>query len=103
MDNYTYLGNADPKALEALYQQFKSDPESVDEGWKKFFEGFEFAKEQFPMLPDGNAPTANSPNMGGGNPKEVAVQKLIHAYRGRAHLRSNTNPVRQRKDRKIKR
>ena len=100
MDNYTYLGNADPKALEALYQQFKSDPESVDEGWKKFFEGFEFAKEQFPMLPDGNAPTANSPNMGGGNPKEVAVQKLIHAYRGRAHLRSNTNPVRQRKDRK---
>ena len=53
MDNYTYLSNADPKAVEALYQQFKSDPLSIDEGWKKFFEGFEFAQEQFPMLPNG--------------------------------------------------
>lgn len=100
MDNYTYLSNADPKALEALYQQYKSDPTSVEEGWKKFFEGFEFAQEQFPTLP-GSASEASVPKgMGGSSPKEVAVQKLIHAYRSRAHLRSNTNPVRQRKDRK---
>lgn len=98
MDNYTYLSNADPKAVEALYQQFKSDPQSIDEGWKKFFEGFEFAQEQFPMLPNGQStPTASS---GTGNAKEVQVRNLIHAYRTRAHLRSNTNPVRERKDRK---
>lgn len=98
MDNYTYLSNADPKAVEALYQQFKSDPQSVDEGWKKFFEGFEFAQEQFPMLPNGQStPTSTS---GTGNAKEVQVRNLIHAYRTRAHLRSNTNPVRERKDRK---
>lgn len=98
MDNYTYLSNADPKAVEALYQQFKSDPQSIDEGWKKFFEGFEFAQEQFPMLPNDQGSTASTG--GTANTKEVEVRKLINAYRSRAHLRSNTNPVRERKDRK---
>lgn len=98
MDNYSYLGNADPKAIEALYQQYLSEPSSVEEGWKKFFEGFDFAQEQFPMLPNGTsaAPTST----GNLSAKEVQVQKLIHAYRSRAHLRSKTNPVRERKDRK---
>ncbi len=100
MDNYTYLSNADPKAVEALYQQFKSDPLSIDEGWKKFFEGFEFAQEQFPMLPNGQGATSTPTSGGIGNAKEVQVRNLIHAYRTRAHLRSNTNPVRERKDRK---
>jgi len=100
MDNYTYLSNADPKAVEALYQQFKSDPLSIDEGWKKFFEGFEFAQEQFPMLPNGQGAISTSTSVGIGNTKEVQVRNLIHAYRTRAHLRSNTNPVRERKDRK---
>jgi len=97
MDNYTYISNADPKALESLYQQYLADPNAVDEGWKKFFEGFDFAQAQFPMLPNGAASPAAA---GGLSAKEVQVQKLIHAYRSRAHLRSNTNPVRQRKDRK---
>jgi len=100
MDNYTYLSNADPKAVEALYQQFKSDPLSIDEGWKKFFEGFEFAQEQFPMLPNGQGAKSTSTSGGIGNAKEVQARNLIHAYRTRAHLRSNTNPVRERKDRK---
>ena len=97
MDNYTYISNADPKAIESYYQQYLSDPNSVDEGWKKFFEGFDFAQEQFPMLPNGKV---TSPVSGNLSAKEVQVQKLIHAYRSRAHLRSNTNPVRPRKDRK---
>ncbi len=100
MDNYTYLSNADPKAIDALYQQFKDDPQSVDEGWKKFFEGFEFAQEQFPMLPNGQATPAAARAAGTVSDKEVQVRNLIHAYRTRAHLRSNTNPVRERKDRK---
>jgi 2-oxoglutarate dehydrogenase E1 component len=100
MSNYSYLGNADPKAIEALYQQYSQDPSSVEEGWKKFFEGFEFAQESFPMLP-GNQ---KEPKKGGSgalvSDKEVQVRNLIHAYRTRAHLRSKTNPVRERRDRK---
>lgn len=98
MDTYTYLSNADPKAIETLYQQYLTDKDSVDEGWKKFFEGFDFAQAQFPMLPTDAATAPATP--GNLSAKEVQVQKLIHAYRGRAHLRANTNPVRQRRDRK---
>ena len=29
MDNYTYISNADPKAIESLYQQYLADNNSV--------------------------------------------------------------------------
>lgn len=99
MADYTYISNADPSALEALYQQFKQDPASIDESWKKFFEGFEFAQQTFPMLPSDNG-TAKPAAGGHVDEKEIQVRRLIHAYRTRAHLRSKTNPVRERKDRK---
>jgi 2-oxoglutarate dehydrogenase E1 component len=99
MADYTYISNADPSALEALYQQFKQDPASIDESWKKFFEGFEFAQQAFPMLPSDNG-TAKPAAGGHVDEKEIQVRRLIHAYRTRAHLRSKTNPVRERKDRK---
>ncbi len=99
MADYSYLSNADPSALEALYRQFQEDPASIDDGWKKFFEGFEFAQEKFPMLPGDESPAAAAV-AGGISEKEIQVRNLIHAYRSRAHLRSKTNPVRERKDRK---
>ena len=100
MSNYSYLANADPKAIEALYQQFTQDPSSIDEGWKKFFEGFEFAQEAFPVLSGNEKSSQKSSSAGIVSDKEVNVRNLIHAYRTRAHLRSKTNPVRERKDRK---
>lgn len=103
MDKYSYISNADPKAIESLYEQFKQDPNNIDESWKKFFEGFEFAQTDFPMLPNGQPESVIASASSSDAPvseKEVRVRNLIHAYRTRAHLRSKTNPVRERKDRK---
>ncbi|GAA4348866.1 2-oxoglutarate dehydrogenase E1 component [Hymenobacter saemangeumensis] len=47
MDAYSYVANADTAAIEALYQAYQQNPESVDFGWRKFFEGFDFS-QQFP-------------------------------------------------------
>ena len=47
MDKFSYLSNADVSAIEDLYQQFLNDPKSVEEGWAKFFEGFEFARANY--------------------------------------------------------
>ena len=55
MDAYSYIANADTAAIETLYRSYQQNPESVDFGWRKFFEGFDFS-QQFP--PEG-APTAN--------------------------------------------
>lgn len=93
MDNYSYISNAHGEYIDQMYQSYQQDPSSVDESWQKFFEGFNFSLQKF-----GENVAAAAP--GTSNPKEIAVRNLIHAYRTRGHLRSKTNPVRERKDRK---
>ncbi len=88
MKDYSYVFNAHPEFVDALYQQFIKDPNSIEQGWRIFFDGFEFAGRS------GGAQVV-SPN----NPKESSVAGIIHGYRTRGHLLSETNPIRKRKDR----
>lgn len=87
MDN-TYLSNADGAAIEELYKQYQSNPESVEFGWRKFFEGFDFQKSDFTET--GGAIPENLS-------KEFKVINLINGYRSRGHLFTKTNPVRERR------
>ncbi len=96
MDPFSYIANADPAYIDSLYRDFKKDPVSVNESWKKFFEGFEFAIARFDS-PD--APGADGQASEGLSTKEFRVLKLIFAYREKGHLLSNTNPIRPRRDR----
>ncbi|PKQ70073.1 2-oxoglutarate dehydrogenase E1 component [Raineya orbicola] len=93
MDKYSYIANAHGNYVDELYRAYKADPTSIDESWQKFFEGFEFAEN---YNGNGYASEGLSPEMAA---KEAGVSRLIFAYRSRAHLRSKTNPVRQRKSR----
>ncbi|MEM7548039.1 MAG: 2-oxoglutarate dehydrogenase E1 component [Bacteroidota bacterium] len=93
MDEYSYISNADPSYIDELYSSYKNNPESVDIEWKKFFEGFEFSTKRF--VSNGKSDVSEEEVQG-----EISVRQLIHAYRTRGHLLSNTNPIRQRKDRK---
>ncbi|MEQ6121369.1 2-oxoglutarate dehydrogenase E1 component [Reichenbachiella sp. MALMAid0571] len=94
MDKYSYIANAHSAVIEDMYEAYKSDSESVDLSWQRFFEGFEFSQTKF-------GENGQPAQISGGNysEKEVLVRDLIHAYRSRAHLRSKTNPVRERKER----
>jgi 2-oxoglutarate dehydrogenase E1 component len=87
MDKVSYVGNADVNAIDDLYKNYQKDPKSVDIGWQKFFEGFDFARTDF--------------DEGGEIPenvhKEFKVLNLINAYRNRGHLFTKTNPVRERR------
>jgi 2-oxoglutarate dehydrogenase E1 component len=87
MDKHSYLSNADGAVIEDYYQQYLSNPEAVGEGWRKFFEGFEFARTNY----DGENPSETLNN------KEFQVINLIHGYRTRGHLFTKTNPVRIRR------
>ncbi len=83
----SYLMNADPSAIDNLYSQYQNDKESVDFGWRKFFEGFDLGAQKQPtggMISDDAM-------------KEIHVLNLIHAYRSMGHLFSKTNPLRQRR------
>ncbi len=90
MSSEQYLGNADIQTIDALYNQYKQDPESLDISWRRFFEGFEFQNESYPVLPDGSRLNAVTS-------KEFKVINLINAYRTRGHLFTKTNPVRERR------
>jgi len=85
MDPLSYLNNADGAAIEDLYRQYRERPDSVDAGWRRFFEGFEFSGK---LVPAEGQPLA---------PKEFKVLELINDYRKRGHLFTETNPVRTRR------
>ncbi len=85
MDKFSFVGNSSIDAIDNLYRQYISDPESVDESYKLFFQGFDFVLK--------NYDTTESGQIG----KEFKVLNLIHGYRQRGHLFTHTNPVRTRR------
>ena len=87
MDSYSFINQADPQVIEELYRQFKENPENVEEGWRNFFQGFDFAVSAYPQKADSNLATSD----------EFKVINLINEYRRRGHLFTKTNPVRKRR------
>ncbi len=65
--------------LEANYQRWQTNPESVDEPWRLFFEGFEFGLTGAASAADTTA--------------QVGVFRLIMAYRSRGHLLARLDPL----------
>jgi 2-oxoglutarate dehydrogenase E1 component len=106
MDKYTYIANSDAAYIEELYNSYKQDAASVDEGWQKFFEGFDFS-QKYPVNGNGHANgAANGKEVaatGKVDPsrirKEMEVVHLIRGFRSRGHLLATTNPIQKRKDR----
>lgn len=88
-DPFSYLANSDIGSMDAMYQQYLNDPESVEESWKTFFRGFDFALKAYknPSASEGDSLSD----------KEFKVINLIMAYRQRGHLFTETNPVRKRR------
>ena len=107
MDKYTYIANSDAAYIEELYNSYKQDAASVDEGWQKFFEGYDFY-QKFPVAGNGHANGAANGKeaaiVGKSDPgrirKEMEVVHLIRGYRSRGHLLATTNPIQKRKDRR---
>jgi 2-oxoglutarate dehydrogenase E1 component len=87
MDKFSFLGNADINAVESQFQEYLKNPENVDETWRHFFEGFEFARKNF-----GEDAASCEPVY-----LEFRVLNLISGYRSSGHLFTRTNPVRERR------
>lgn len=97
MDKYSYISNADVGYLDQLYQNYKSDPQSVDITWQKFFEGYEFSQQRYGSNGNGHAVSTDDSLA----IKETQVRNLIFAYRSFGHLKSKTNPVRERRNHNV--
>ena len=95
MSQYSHLTNAHPGYIEQLYRQFSEAPDSVDESWRDFFLGFDYASEKQEV---------GLPTTAGGEidwehvRRELAVFALIKAYRIRGHVASNIDPIQEFQD-----
>src|SRR5205085_1973148 len=88
MDKFSYLGNIEINEIEDLYQRYLTNPDSVEQSWKEFFRGFDFAKSRTSSISKAD---------GLGVRQEFSVINLINGYRNRGHLFTKTNPVRERR------
>ncbi|QHS55992.1 2-oxoglutarate dehydrogenase E1 component [Mucilaginibacter sp. 14171R-50] len=90
MDRLNYINSGNAAYINTLYEAYKQDPESIDFGWQKFFEGFDFGK-------DGQGMAAANTETPEHFLKEINVLNMINGYRNRGHLFTKTNPVRERR------
>lgn len=110
MDKFSFLNAAHSQLIEDLYQQYLKYPDTLEPSWKAFFQGFDFALENYgdeiggnqtATTPQNAVQFANQQAANGQIPndiqKEFDVMNLIQAYRHRGHLFTNTNPVRERR------
>ena len=95
MDRLNYINTANADYINSLYEAYKQDPESIDFGWQKFFEGFDFGQgTPAAVAQSGDVPSeaAEAHFL-----KEIKVLNMIYGYRARGHLFTKTNPVRTRR------
>jgi len=101
MMDSTYISSSDNAYIDGLYEDYKNDETSIDESWKYFFKGFEYAIAKDPSLENFDL---NSNEVRSKIPtdlsREFKVFRIIQSYRARGHLLSKTNPIRERKNRK---
>ncbi len=104
MDNFSFLNAAHTSFFAERYDQYLTDPDSIEPSLRAFFQGFDFGMEN--LLSDNGVAAQNGAlalNNGGAVAipeslqKEFQVVKLIDGYRSRGHLFTKTNPVRERR------
>lgn len=94
MSDFSFISNAHPAFIDALYAQFHQDPDLVESSWRLFFSGFDYAQGATNGQMNGAQASASDLQ------NELKVLSLIVAYRNRGHLESTTNPLKPRRDRK---
>ncbi len=99
MKDFQYITSAHPSYVENLYNEYISNPNTVDPDLKKFFEGFDFAVNNNLAATPKTTSAATVGNTVTNLDKEFAVYQIIQAYRKKGHLIAKTNPIKERKDR----
>ena len=100
MDRFSFLNAAHSEFFDQLYEQYLTNPDSVEPSWRSFFQGFDFGMATYNdelssengVIPQQNGQASEKLQ------KEFNVIRLIDGYRSRGHLFTKTNPVRDRRN-----
>ena len=104
--DHTELAADNAHYIESLYEQFLSDPNSVDAKWQDYFKQYQSEndaahhaiQDQFLLLARNQTANkvpsgASSSTINCADPKQMGVQQLISAYRRRGHRRAQLDPL----------
>lgn len=103
MDRFSFLGGVHTTFIDDLYQKYLKSPDSIEPSWKAFFQGYDFALEEYDDANGESGEISESQKAALRSQvsekirKESQVLELIDDYRSRGHLFTQTNPVRQRR------
>lgn len=105
MDRFSFLNTIHAQLIDDLYEQYRKYPDALEPSWKAFFQGFDFALENYGdegYISENGQPSVVVQQVSNSNipdeiRKEFLVMNLIEAYRSRGHLFTKTNPVRDRR------
>src|SRR5258706_9449432 len=94
MDYSDFINRSNADYIERLYQQYQSDPRSLEPQWQAFFAGFEagggraISSALHAAQPPEGAVVEGSVMLGGGESSDV-----VHSYRELGHLIANLDPL----------
>lgn len=96
---YSYLKSQNAEYLDTLHQQYLSDPESVDETVRMFFEGIDLASEHTPESSPSSTTSANTISsttqpQSSDSSLDAKAHELITAFRAYAHEYAQTAALR---------
>ncbi len=107
----TPLSGGNAPYVEALYEQFLADPQSVEPAWRDYFQRLQDglklrdgagAEQIHSTVQAGIVQRAGKPRMAAGSPgtlsadaaaKQGAVSRLVQIYANRGHLVANLDPL----------
>ncbi len=86
----TFATRSNADIIDLNYEKWKSDPLSVEENWRAFFEGFELALASAPKSKSSSTAGGYSASNGS---KQMHVSSLIYAYRSLGHTQAHLDPL----------
>jgi len=92
------INSWNPEYIDAMYQQWQREPESVSSEWQQFFRGFDLGVRNAPAV-DAGGTTAQSPATSTDDAMVQALRKqgkvdaLIYHYRDLGHMIADIDPL----------
>ncbi|GIW77138.1 MAG: 2-oxoglutarate dehydrogenase subunit E1 [Phycisphaerae bacterium] len=89
MGSFDFVNRGNAEYIEQLYQQYKRNPDSVDEVWRAYFSGFETGAARTDL------PTVFSTGKDGEVDPEfrAGIYDLVHTYRELGHYSAKLDPL----------
>src|SRR5260370_25876824 len=93
MDYSDFINRSNADYIERLYQQYQTDPRSLEPQWQAFFAGFEAGGGRTISTALQAAKTPEGVSVEGCGNLGVESADLVHSYRELGHLVANLDPL----------